>query len=59
MMQKGTTADVIIYDGHIKNNDKLLIGGDSEVIETKGMFYNPITHKANRTSLVLWFSSIH
>ena len=32
---KGTTADVIIYDGHIKNNDKLLIGGDSEVIETK------------------------
>ena len=32
---KGTTADVIIYDGHIKHNDNLLLGGISSVIDTK------------------------
>jgi translation initiation factor 5B len=32
---KGTTADVIIYDGHLKHNDNLLLGGISSVIDTK------------------------
>jgi len=32
---KGTTADVIIYDGHIKHNDNLLLGGISSIIDTK------------------------
>ncbi len=31
----GTTADVIIYDGILKKNDTIIIGGIDEVIETK------------------------